>query len=556
MRSGGGVWGTSAPQGGAYSISQHPSDLVENATLTSAIDSNLVSYGSIREEQEYHHLRGKEEEEEKKETYLGVGGGWQGSLPGLDPSFHHDDDGEFGGKGKEVKGEYQGMINGIDNKDDHKGDLSEGKSTRWYVPRRYILSFLAFLGFVNVYALRTVLSVAIVPMQKQYHWNSTDKGVVLAAFFAGYMATQLIGGWVAIRYGGKWVLGLGIFGTGALTLVTPVAADLSIWAVVAVRVFEGIGEGVTYPAMHALFATWAPAQERSRMSGIVYSGAFVGTVISLPTSSLLASSSFLGGWPSVFYIYGGVAVFWLIPWIIFVSNSPMVHPTISPQEREYITSTLPPETKPSLREVPWMKIFLCLPFWAILINNTCNNWAFYTLLTWMPTYLKDVLNFDLQNAGGIAVLPYLCLTFTWTISGFVADWLIAHWLSVTAVRKIFQTLGFAISAAALVGCGYASSSVPLAVALMTISVAGGGLVSSGFMVNHLDIAPNYAGILMGLANTAGTLPGIISPVLTGLILGNDEQSVVRWQIVFYISAGTYAFGILVWLIFASGKRQI
>ena len=34
-----------------------------------------------------------------------------------------------------------------------------------------------------------------------------------------------------------------------------------------------------------------------------------------------------------------------------------------------------------------------------------------------------------------------------------------------------------------------------------------GLARGGFSVNHMDIAPKYAGILMGISNTAGTLAG-------------------------------------------------
>jgi hypothetical protein len=51
----------------------------------------------------------------------------------------------------------------------------------------------------------------------------------------------------------------------------------------------------------------------------------------------------------------------------------------------------------------------------------------------------------------------------------------------------------------LVAVGFANS-VPLAVALMTIAGGAVGFTNSGFQVNHLDIAPNYAGILMGMTN--------------------------------------------------------
>lgn len=39
----------------------------------------------------------------------------------------------------------------------------------------------------------------------------------------------------------------------------------------------------------------------------------------------------------------------------------------------------------------------------------------------------------------------------------------------------------------------------------------------GFLGNHIDIAPNYAGTLMALTNTAATLPGIIMPIFVGTV---------------------------------------
>lgn len=39
-----------------------------------------------------------------------------------------------------------------------------------------------------------------------------------------------------------------------------------------VRILEGLGEGVTYPAMHAMLAKWIPPMERSKFAAYVYAG--------------------------------------------------------------------------------------------------------------------------------------------------------------------------------------------------------------------------------------------------------------------------------------------
>lgn len=40
---------------------------------------------------------------------------------------------------------------------------------------------------------------------------------------------------------------------------------------------------------------------------------------------------------------------------------------------------------------------------------------------------------------------------------------------------------------------------------------------SGFNVNHLDIAPRYASILMGISNGVGTLSGMVCPLIVGAL---------------------------------------
>ena len=71
----------------------------------------------------------------------------------------------------------------------------------------------------------------------------------------------------------------------------------------------------------------------------------------------------------------------------------------------------------------------------------------------------------------------------------------------------------------------------MAVALVTLSIGGTALGGGGFVVNHFDVAPRYAGILMGISNTAATLPGIIGVAATGFIL----QATNSFSAVFYLT---------------------
>lgn len=48
-------------------------------------------------------------------------------------------------------------------------------------------------------------------------------------------------------------------------------------------------------------------------------------------------------------------------------------------------------------------------------------------------------------------------------------------------------------------------------------------VAAGFNVNHLDIAPRYASILMGISNGVGTLSGMVCPLIVGAMTKNKVR---------------------------------
>ena len=71
-------------------------------------------------------------------------------------------------------------------------------------------------------------------------------------------------------------------------------------------------------------------------------------------------------------------------------------------------------------------------------------------------------------------------------------------------------------------------------------------------MNHLDVAPTYAGILMGISNTIATIPGIIGVAATGLIV----QATRSFSAVFFLIAAVYGLGMFFYLRWASGEQMI
>ena len=150
---------------------------------------------------------------------------------------------------------------------------------------------------------------------------------------------------------------------------------------------------------------------------------------------------------------------------------------------------------------------------------------------------------DLRPLAALSRLEFL------NLAGNVADRMIARGMEVGRVRKIMQSIGFGGIAASLLIVGEVESAWA-AIGVMSAGTALGAFVTGGFSVNHMDLAPRHAGTLMGITNTAGTIPGIIGVYVSGLIL----QSTGSWALVFQLSAAVTIFGLIFFLIFASGRR--
>lgn len=74
--------------------------------------------------------------------------------------------------------------------------------------------------------------------------------------------------------------------------------------------------------------------------------------------------------------------------------------------------------------------------------------------------------------------------------------------------------GFCFAIGGLLGVAYISGSNEIvAVIFLTVSVGFSGMTATGFYINHIDIAPQYAGILFGISNTIATIPGMLTPVI-------------------------------------------
>jgi len=164
-------------------------------------------------------------------------------------------------------------------------------------------------------------------------------------------------------------------------------------------------------------------------------------------------------------------------------------------------------------------------------------------------YLVQVRGFSLTEMGIYATFPYIAMMFIGNGAAWVADRAIQRGVSITVVRKLAQTLAFVGAALFLLLLTQATSPW-FTVLCITLGLGSLSCFASGMGTNHLDIGPKYAGVLIGLTNTAATIPGILAPTITGFIVKFTGD----WNTIFYLAAAILLVGMVVWNLFATGKK--
>ena len=378
--------------------------------------------------------------------------------------------------------------------------------------RRGVVIALTFVGAIIAYTDRVNISVAAVAMKEDFGWTQTEKGLVLSAFFVGYLSFMFIAGLLSARYGGKRVLGCSVLAWSIVTLLTPAAAALSIAALIAARIGMGVGEAAMFPAAYDLFGRWVPEGERSRAAGRVLSGTAIGMVVGLMASGWLIGRY---GWPMAFYAFGVCGLVWVILWHRTVENDPAEDSRLGAEERALLVR--PRQTRDAAEHVPMRRLLFHRSVAAVVVAHFATTWSLYVLLSWLPSYFRDEQRLSVAYAGVYSAAPWLAHFAAANLAAILSDHMIRRGIGIAVTRKLMQSVGLVGSALFLVAL-HGVPSPAAALVLLCAAAAALACSYSGYAAGILDIAPRHGAVLFGFSNTFAAIPGIVGVAATGWLV--------------------------------------
>ena len=364
--------------------------------------------------------------------------------------------------------------------------------------RRWTIVGLLFTASLINYFDRATISFALPMISKELHLDPTAKGVLLSSFFWSYALMQIPMGIMADRMNLRWLY------AGAFVLWS-VAQGLMGFAtglgmLIAFRIVLGVGESIYLPGGSKIVSLMFRPGERGLPCGLFDFGTRTGLFLE---GLLLPQMLQRLGWRTTFVIVGFTALLWLIPWLYYTPKN--------------MRSTEP--ASPS-------RVTLAGSFGALLKNRNlfgicvgffCFDYYWYFLVNWLPDYLVTVRNFSLLKTGIMASLPFMVFGVSEPIGGWLADWLVRTkgWTETTA-RKGIVTVGF-LTGLFLVPAAKVES--PGAAVWMIIGGCLVGLATGNLLVILQSCAPpDEVGLWTGVYNFVGNIAGILSPLITGVLI--------------------------------------
>lgn len=359
-------------------------------------------------------------------------------------------------------------------------------------------------------------------------------GSVLGAFFFTYALFQVPAGWFSDRLGARKVLSGYIFLWSLLTGITGMVTGL--YGLMFARLGFGFTQAGAYPTSSAIVRRWFPLSERGNASAFIsLGGRCGGTVAPFLTTMLIL---YAGGWRMTLWIYAIMGIAIAAAYYLVVRDRPIEHPDCNESERAWIgpEPVQDPTKSQNLFAILW-RICRNPSLTLNSIEQFCINIGWAYLITWLPTYLKEVQKVsDSQGALMVSIVLGMGMLGQ-LVGGYAADWSVKRFgLRIGRVVPITTSTWIA-------GCAYllclrmdSAWGVVACCAVVSMMTDVGNPSIWAFMQ---DIGGRNTGAIFGWANMWGNFGAAFSSKLIPFILAYSTSFMPGQTLVFLTCAGAF-----------------
>ncbi len=381
-----------------------------------------------------------------------------------------------------------------------------------------VVSLVTLAVFIN-YVDRGNLATAAPMMQSELHLSAGELGVLLSAFYYGYVVCMPATGWLAERFGARAVLAAGVSLWSLATFGTGFAGGFG--ALLGLRILLGVGESVAFPCAAKLLAHAVDLGRLGIANGALSFGYLMGPAVGTLVGGYMMARF---GWRPVFMVFGAMALLWLLPWRRTV---------IAEARTADMLGDTPPEFSEILRQPA---------LWGASLGHFASNYGYYFLVSWLPFYLVKARGFSIESMAETASWAYLVNALSALAMGWASDRWIRAGYSPNLIYKTIMAVAHLSGIACMIGMMALPQTGSL-ISLFAFELISGCSYPGIFAIPQIIAGPAATGRWVGIQNAVGNTAGLIAPTITGILVERTGS----FDLAFALGAAVNVLGLIGWV---------
>lgn len=371
-----------------------------------------------------------------------------------------------------------------------------------YLP--WLIVSMVFLATALSFLDRQVLSISIIKIKEDFYISDTAYGLINTGFLISYAIMFTAGGILIDRFGSRLGLTYSVGIWSLATILHSVANNVLHFGIF--RFFLGLGEGGAFPGAIKAVVEWVPKKKQALANGIAIGGSALGAVIAPPLCVYLMA---IMGWRGVFIVTGIFGVIWVFVWLLLPKKkSPKEISTMDNKRKSWV------ETFKGLRKILHIK-----EVWVFIAIRFLLDPIFYFYMFWIPKYLSDARDVELEKIGELFWIPFLALGVSNMLGGYLSDGILKRSGNLNLARKSIMGIAALLTVPALL-VKYVSSE-EWVIAIMVIVFFAHGLWITNYITSISDtFGKKITSTVVGFSGTAGALSAMLVNPLMGEIISN------------------------------------
>lgn len=398
-------------------------------------------------------------------------------------------------------------------------EVTRGSSARAWTVTALLVVFM----MVN-FADKSVLGLAADEIRADLHLSATQFGLANSAFFLLFSVAAIVVGMAADRVSPKLlILVMAVLWSVAQV---PAAIGGGLAVLIGSRVFLGAAEGPAFPVAQQATLSWFPNDKRNLPGALITIGITLGVIISSPSLSWMIQHH---GWRSALWVLAGIGVVWAVLWALFGADSPRARATATTKAADAAAP-----------QVPYRKIFASRTWIGTTLAYFMSYWSVALMLVWMPSYLRNALDYSAATAGKLVVLPWAVGAVVLLGQAALTGRLMRRGV---VSRKARGWVGGCMLAIGAVCCLLTPfvDSVPAQTVLVALGFGFAGSYATVAATTVAELAPAArSGGALGLMNALVTVSGLLAPAVVGALV--DAQGDAGYQHAVFVTGVLVAVG--------------